>query len=620
MTRRSLLTLWLMGLTFPSAAYREDLLASLRPVLEKQLADLEATLRRPKPVVTTRELSNGALAALLLVKEPARAEALLRVLFSVQDQDPTSPKLGEIPWRTNDPTVNDPNAMMFCAQALGPILIGYGEQLSEVFRREMTTAIRYLFAALKQRNFRTPAYTNIFLMRAVSTILMGEAVHDTEMADYGYTQFDDWLRYTRTVGISEFNSPTYTAVDLNVLTVGYRYAARPGARDRFRAVLDFFWADIAANYFAGRGSYAGPHARDYDFIGGWGGGMGYYFQTVGLKDDGTANMIGFEKVYPLLNAQPGGYHPPDALLALTRNPTRIVRSRWNPSPNRDRYHYLTPEFTIGAASGDFGAEGKPVSVELASPKKMPSICVVPDTFDAPYGRVRRADGSGHEKPSHLPGTCLAVQEKGTLLVLLTADATRSKDPKIASLATNLLLPARASAISVDGQRITPYTPFTRTTTPSTVLTIHEGNAAVAIRFLSGVGLEGYTPTNVLQADSDGLAVDVLRWTFYHYRGTATPLKETAARVALLLVAERCKTDEEVESLTRRVATAKIEEEQTIDRWGIRVTLPDQALAAALHLTTRAVLTRQINGKDLPPFLPLEVRTPEGSVILPELPK
>lgn len=172
--------------------------AELRARLEKRLVEIEADLAKPTPTVSVRNLPNGALTALVLNKEPARAEALLRRLFALQDRQTDSPTFGEVPWQMNRPEIDDKNAN---------------------------------------------------------------------------------------------------------------------------------WTDIAANYFADRRSYAGPHSRDYDFVGGGGGGTGYYLALAGLPEDGKSNMLDFEKVYPLVNTAPGGYVPDPKILALARAPARIVRSR-----------------------------------------------------------------------------------------------------------------------------------------------------------------------------------------------------------------------------------------------------------------------------------------------------
>ncbi|WP_369673160.1 hypothetical protein, partial [Enterococcus faecium] len=93
------------------------------------------------------------------------------------------------------------------------------------------------------------SYTNIFLMKTLNLLLLGEATGEKAYSDKGFTQIDQWMEYTRRNGIREFTSPTYYGPDLNSLTAGYRYSRTPRAQSRFEDCLNFFWADIAGSFF-----------------------------------------------------------------------------------------------------------------------------------------------------------------------------------------------------------------------------------------------------------------------------------------------------------------------------------------------------------------------------------
>ena len=110
------------------------------------------------------------------------------------------------------------------------------------------------------------SYTNIYLMTSVDLVLLGEASGNATIANRGYAQLESWYKYTKSGGIAEFISPTYTAVDLQALNMGYIFAQSAANRVKMKAALDFIWADVKANFFVAQGSLAGAHSRDYDWL------------------------------------------------------------------------------------------------------------------------------------------------------------------------------------------------------------------------------------------------------------------------------------------------------------------------------------------------------------------
>ena len=260
------------------------------------------------------------------------------------------------------------------------------------------------------------------------------------------------------------------------------------------------------------------------------------------------------------------YHPPQSASTPWRpGRERVVQSRWDTDPNRTRYNYVTPDFAIGSAGGgDYGAQDKMIGVELASPKKLPVLAIMPDATDSPYGKEKTLDKSGHPKPTHLPMRPVCVQEKGTVLAMLDLDT--SGVPETRSIATNVLLPAAADAITLDGRRVSTAAEFEQPAPPDSVVGVREGNAGVAIRVFHADGLGGQKAAVVLKADAAGLKEGVARLAVYHYRGEPRAFgkaggpsgdkggkgqPDTHVRVGLLIVAGRCATDGDFQALVRR---------------------------------------------------------------------
>eukprot|EP00041_Stephanoeca_diplocostata_P024137 m.604281 g.604281 ORF g.604281 m.604281 type:complete len:340 (+) comp22459_c0_seq2:130-1149(+) len=145
----------------------------------------------------------------------------------------------------------------FDAQSLPPIYHGYIDScFNDTGKAWILEAINRSLPMTK--NEATPqefSYTNMWLMSTVNSILMGEIVGGERgriAASVGYTMWDQWRDYTAASGVHEFTSPTYTNVQVSALYMGYLYAKRPGATLEFKAALDLIWADTCANYYAGR--------------------------------------------------------------------------------------------------------------------------------------------------------------------------------------------------------------------------------------------------------------------------------------------------------------------------------------------------------------------------------
>jgi hypothetical protein len=228
---------------------------------------------------------------------------------------------------------------------------------------------------------------------------------------------------------------------------------------------------------------------------------------------------------------------------------------------------------------------------------------VPDIFDNPYGKLKVKDRSGHNKPHHLPLSPTSVQEKGALLVLLDLDPSKEKD--ISSFATNVILPAKAGLLVLDGAPVTAKPKLEEAAAVDSVAGVREGNGAVAIRVFRADGCNDQKPLLALKADRDGLKFDAARYTIYHYRGAPQTLKERHVRVGLLFLAARCASAREFSNLLTRAKAARIQQSGDAHTWTVEARVGDVTLEASRNLDKREILYRRVNAQDLK-FLPLSV--------------
>jgi len=112
-------------------------------------------------------------------------------------------------------------------------------------------------------------------------ILGGERTGNNLSVDLGVNRLHH-LRQTigdrrhvfhRQSSLSEYNSPTYTALNLWFLAMIAEYAQRADAREIARFLEERLWLDVALHFHAPSQQFSGPHSRAYleDSLGGFSG-------------------------------------------------------------------------------------------------------------------------------------------------------------------------------------------------------------------------------------------------------------------------------------------------------------------------------------------------------------
>jgi len=558
-----------------------------------QLGKLNQHLQHDSTDATTRDLTNASLLILRTNGSPAAAEQLMRRVFATQDMDPKSKGYGTVPWKMNDSSIKDPNAIEFTMQALGAVFLGYGDKLSPEFKKEIQEHLRAAMVALANHRVQV-SYTNIFLMNTMSTIELAEYLGDADSLQRGDKQWMQWWSYTAANGIHEFDSPTYYAVDLGDLILGYLYVKDAAIHGQIKTALDMFWRDILSNYLLAAQHIAGAHSRDYYFLTGRGG-IEYYLYMEGLFDPGKGKFEDqfLEKVDLLESEKPGGYRVPQEILDLAKLPERIVQQRWDQAPNVIRYNYLAQDYAIGFATGKYGDQDKMFAADLTAQTPLPSITLVPDDLDSPYGVKKALDRSGHSKPNHLPLNLSGVQEKGTAVLVADLDPTAAIGEP--TYATNLVLPAKATRILLDKKTIKVSSSLDESAGENSVIGVRSGNACFVARILSVDKLNGSAPTIALKADTTGLSNDVLRLAIYHAQSSFAATDTRHLHVAFLVDASECKDDSQLTAAMQRLSDAQVKSSVKDGAWQGEVQVGPLKLAVAEDPTTRLPASASVNG-------------------------
>ena len=593
---KKLASLWLLlvlsGITLaPARAQqtsmsRQQRVQTLQSSLMTSLMKVQDALKRDPGPVEIRDITNGALVALISGNAPL-AEHLLHLAYDQQDMHPGA-TFGELPWNLGTRDVHDANAIDFGTESLGPILSGYAKQLSPEFLEYIRPHAAAALAALAHQPILV-SYTNIYTMNFTNTLLIAEYLHDDAMTQRGYQNLDTWLDYTGKNGIHEFDSPTYNAVVLNGLTMGYQHSASADVREKYRHALDYLWTDLNANYFAGGKKIAGSHSRDYDFLYGQGSISDYYF-IEGYQDAMEAN-VSQERAYLLESTKEGGYSSP--LKHFGTDTSRIITQRWDENLQKYRYTYITADFAMGIANGQYGPQDKMFAFDFAAATATPgkkekpvsSAYLATTTTGIPYGKDRSLDRSGHAKPKHLTNGFAAVQDKG--LALLVSDADPASDKKPNLFYVDMVLPATGT-LTLNGEVVTVSQKLSRPIHAGDVIGIRSGSACFAMMPFAA---SGPLQSQTLEADDDSLSYGALRLSTVFRAVTHTEQMPSA----YLIYAQHCTSDGN--SAAVHLSKAQVKSTQMPHQWTVDASMDGASLSIEYSPQDHTSIATKVNGAD-----------------------
>lgn len=202
-------------------------------------------------------------AALLSAGQQAdRANAILAAVLDHQDLREGSPTFGNFIWFHDQKRVEDHNAVCFMSPWLSHIALEFGESLTKANARRLRQALRHCIQGVRAHR-SGPGYTNIWLLKAASMVLLGRALDDASLQADGAGRIDRWVAFTARDGVPEYNSPCYAAVDVYALEWIHHYATDAALRRTVAGCLDFFYADIFQHWHWEAGIGAGTHSRAY---------------------------------------------------------------------------------------------------------------------------------------------------------------------------------------------------------------------------------------------------------------------------------------------------------------------------------------------------------------------
>ncbi|MFH1007814.1 MAG: hypothetical protein V1800_09970 [Candidatus Latescibacterota bacterium] len=294
-----------------------------------------------------------------------RARAMVEVVISTQNLDPESPHFGSYKWNWEDTHTGVMNAAEFIVPSLIHIYLAYPSKVPEAFRERVLQSIEKAQVAIRNRMLHLN-YTNIALLSIFSQIAGGEILNSEEFRTRGHHRLNEWITQTDTQGApTEFNSPTYSAVDLFALAWMRRFIPSEEVRIKARIMEERIWMQLAVHYHPPTRQLGGPWSRGYqnDVVGGSGLVKMILYKELGEEhcpdiSDLRRFDMDHSMLWGLLTALLE-FHLPDHIRNLferktfpylTRETTDVVANEVHPS---DITTYQTASFSLGSAGYNY---------------------------------------------------------------------------------------------------------------------------------------------------------------------------------------------------------------------------------------------------------------------------
>lgn len=306
-----------------------------------------------------------ALALLETGGDAARAEGIVARTLDFQDLKEGSPTYGNFRWMAHWKDVRDRNAVTFMAPNYYFLWQRHARRLSPGTRARMKGMFEHARKAVDTHG-ASWTYTNIFLLKVVSWLMLGRIMKDDDLIRHATQQWDLWRRNTSRGGFCEFNSPCYAAVQLYALADLWQECGNPTWQRGIGEVLERLYTEFAANLHKGSCCLSGPASRAYpiDYLYGTGLSAVVAYQQFGLWHSGGWDSNGGKTPF-LANFALSSYEVPETLrqaVAAERTEPYVVRSSI-PETRGVAVNVVAPAFSLGSLSTDsLGRQNLPVVV------------------------------------------------------------------------------------------------------------------------------------------------------------------------------------------------------------------------------------------------------------------
>ena len=441
---------------------------------------------------------------------------LLKLAEEMQDKNSESQTFGNLRWYWRTPEVTDRNAVEFVTANALPVWFDAKERLPEEAKAILERILIRSVDGCIRHNV-SPDYTNIAIFNAVNLILLGESFDRPDAVKLGKDRLATVLACFWDHGVYEFVSPTYYSPDVDTLQLGLRYVKDEQLKATFRTLLDFFWTDMAINWFKPSLRMSGAQSRTYNYL-------------VGTSD--TSRLFEFAGLAPrnprassvsYLTSFNTAYVPPQETLALTEKYPRQIDQRWGPEQGQWRTTFVLEDIALGTAGAAYGRvkQNMILTVDLADYAEMPTGDVrllprnyfISDGREDPYGtNSYPTSTAGHNKPLHMDQVWIGAQRTVDAIGVALYPAWTLDENVMTNVQSHFVF-RKPDAMYVNGQKVDLETNTAKPIGDGTLVLRH-GSRAIGIRVLWTRHQNGSSP--VPYVIDDGNKHGVCRLTVDHW--------------------------------------------------------------------------------------------------------
>lgn len=479
------------------------------PDQAKSLHGMFVRIEKADDRLGARELMKYILEAAVAGDRQENIGRAIRTLREQQELRAGNPTFGNFRWYRGQPEVKDRNAVQFVCQNALVLSLGHPGRLNAdnetAFRAMMRDA-----AVGAQEQKVLPSYTNIFLMKASNLVLLGQYLKQPELSERGRANLREWFAYTKLNGVTEYNSTTYTGVDMDCAIQLVRLSAEPRDQDLGRAILQILWTEVAANWFEPGQRLGGSHSRDYNYLLGIGS-LDAQLASNGWLPAGKPDVLAAE------SASRDWKAPKEWTDAVRATVPRAVIQRWGQGLGQTATNWVTKEYCIGTCGASKAYDDKVFAMQFTADRRTPMVYYVMDGRNDPYGVSKEPDSNGHSKTLHLRPTLGSVQNKDRVLLMAADDTERPKHlrpvPELRGLWSHWVFPSDATVCFADGS-IAPSGPIP----PEKIVLIRRNGVVLALRILEARKAWADGTRLVVNLIRDGDAHKAARITVEHGTG------------------------------------------------------------------------------------------------------
>ncbi len=441
---------------------------------QKSLDAMFAVFEKPGDRLTARELMKYALEGAVAGAPPEKIGRALQLLREQQELRPGNVNFGNFRWYRGQPEVIDRNAVQFVCQNAMVLAPGHPDKLTAGNDKALRVLMKDAAQGCLKQTVK-PGYTNIFLMKAANLVLLGQYLDSPGLTEQGRANLREWFEWTKTNGITEYNSTTYTGIDMDCAAQLLRLAKDPRDRETGRAILQLLWIEVAANWFEPAKRLGGSHSRDYNYLAG-----------IGAADVQLAANGWIPAGKPeALGAETAGHvwiSPKEWSDSIRNTVPREVIQRWLSGPGGLATHWITADYSIGTSGTGKAYDDKVFAVQFAGARSDPMAYFLMESRNDPYGVSKEPDSNGHGKTLHLRPALATVQFKDRVLLLAADDTEKPKHlrpvPELKGLWSHLVFPSDAVVCHADGS------PLAAGNIPvDKAVFLRKGRVTLALRFI-----------------------------------------------------------------------------------------------------------------------------------------